>query len=137
MSLARADRWRRACTSRAAQGIDVQHDSRNHGDERRQSGPRVRTGGDGQSGQEVQLSTAESVRVIDLSVGGALLHAREPLPVGSRAQLRLSVGSSPMAADVEVRRVSALAPHAGYHIGARFVAITPQHRQLIERFLTT
>jgi hypothetical protein len=43
----------------------------------------------------------------------------------------------PFSADVEVRRITP-APadgHAGgYRIGGMFVAITPEHRQLIERF---
>jgi hypothetical protein len=87
-------------------------------------------------GQYLGLSSNDSVQVLELSVAGVLLHTTVPLPVGSRAQLRLSVSGSPLIADVEVRRVLSLGiASSGYHIGARFLMITPQHRQLVERFL--
>jgi hypothetical protein len=42
----------------------------------------------------------------------------------------------PFAADVEVRRVSPGPDgrEAGFRIGAMFVGISPEHRQVIERF---
>ena len=87
-------------------------------------------------GQYLGLSSTDSVQVLELSVAGVLLHTTAPLPVGSRAQLRLSIAGSPLIADVEVRRVLSLGTaSSGYHIGARFLMITPQHRQLVEQFL--
>jgi hypothetical protein len=85
----------------------------------------------------MRVSSTESVRVLELSIAGVLLFASTPVPVGSRAQLRLSIGGTPLNAEVEVKRVSVLGvPDAGFHIGARFLVITPQHRQLVERFLS-
>ena len=75
--------------------------------------------------------------MLDISVGGVLLQSTQPLNTGTHGSLRLNLWGSPFAADIEVRRVS---PHvesgapSGYRIGAVFVAITPQHRHLIERF---
>lgn len=79
------------------------------------------------------VAVAESVRVLDLSAAGVLLHTLSPPELGSRAKLRLSLGGEPLAAEVEVRRVSPAS--GGYRVGARFVAITPTHRRLIEQFI--
>jgi hypothetical protein len=81
------------------------------------------------------LSTAD-VQVLDISVAGVLLHINRPVELGSRACLRLNLWGTPFSADVEFRRVQRLvgARDAGYGVGAVFVAITPEHRQLIERF---
>lgn len=83
------------------------------------------------------VHAAESVRILDLSATGVLLHSQDLVGVRSKALLRLSVGGSPFAAEVEVMRV-APAPQTGdgYRIAAHFLAITPNHRQLIERFIS-
>ena len=83
------------------------------------------------------VHSAESVRILDLSATGVLLQAQDAVGVRSKALLRLSVGGSPFAAEIEVMRVG-LAPQAseGYRIAAQFLAITPRHRQLIERFIS-
>jgi hypothetical protein len=83
------------------------------------------------------VHSAESVRILDLSATGVLLQAQGAVGVRSKALLRLSVDGSPFAADVEVIRVNpAPQPDAGYRIAAQFLAITPKHRQLIERFIS-
>ena len=83
------------------------------------------------------VHSAESVRVLDLSATGVLLQAQDAVTVRSKALLRLSVGGSPFAAEVEVMRVGpASFPGEGYRIAAQFLAITPNHRQLIERFIS-
>jgi hypothetical protein len=51
--------------------------------------------------------------------------------------LKLNFWGSPFTADVEIRRAVPVVEHGttlGYRVGATFVAITPEHRQLIERF---
>jgi PilZ domain-containing protein len=85
----------------------------------------------------VKISSADSVRVLDISAAGVLFQTPSPLSLGARGQLRLSVGGAPLLAEIEVRRVS-VAPDSspGYRIGAKFVAMTPKHRQLIERFIS-
>ena len=83
------------------------------------------------------VHSAETVRVLDLSATGVLLQAQDAVGLRSKALLRLSVGGSPFAAEVEVMRVGP-APQSseGYRIAAQFLAITPNHRQLIERFIS-
>ena len=83
------------------------------------------------------VHSAESVRILDLSANGVLLQAQGAVGVRSKALLRLSVGGSPFAAEIEVMRVGP-APQTsdGYRIAAQFLAITPKHRQLIERFIS-
>ena len=83
------------------------------------------------------VHSAQSVRILDLSANGVLLQAQGAVGVRSKALLRLSVGGSPFAAEIEVTRVG-LAPQLsdGYRIAAQFLAITPKHRQLIERFIS-
>ena len=94
----------------------------------RRRGPRNDGGG-----VSMALPVAESVRVLDLSRGGLLLQTVSRPEIGSRARLKLSVGGEPLAADVEVRRVAVT--HGGFHVGVRFVDMTPGHRRLIERFM--
>jgi hypothetical protein len=88
-------------------------------------------------GHSMAVHSVESVRVLDLSASGVLLQASDVVGLRSKALLRLSVGGSPFAAEVEVMRVSR-APQSseGYRIAAQFLAITPKHRQLIERFIS-
>jgi hypothetical protein len=51
--------------------------------------------------------------------------------------LRLSVAGASFVAEVEVLRVAvAPAPADGFRVAAQFLAITPKHRQLIERFIS-
>ena len=83
------------------------------------------------------VHSAESVRILDLSATGVLLQVQGAVGVRSKALLRLAVGGSPFAAEVEVTRVNpAPQPAGGYRIAAQFLAITPKHRQLIERFIS-
>ena len=83
------------------------------------------------------VHSAESVRILDLSANGVLLQAQGAVGVRSKALLRLSVGGSPFAAEIEVMRVGPAPEQSdGYRIAAQFLAITPKHRQLIERFIS-
>ncbi len=80
------------------------------------------------------------VQVLNISAAGVLLHTNQPLDAGMRGCLRLNIGGDALAADVEVRRVSVLVEHGpenGYGVGATFVALTPEHRQLLERFASS
>jgi len=83
------------------------------------------------------LPIAQSVQVLDISLAGVLLHATRRIDPGTRGSLRLNLWGSPFSADVEVRRVAPILDngrHEGYRVGATFVAISAEHRQLIERF---
>jgi hypothetical protein len=88
-------------------------------------------------GQLAVLPTNVDVQVLDISVAGVLLQTNQPFDPGTRGCLRLNLWGTAFSADVEVRRVDKLMDgerQAGYGIGAVFVAIMPEHRQLIERF---
>jgi hypothetical protein len=88
-------------------------------------------------GQLAVLPTNVDVQVLDISVAGVLLQSNQPFDPGTRGCLRLNLWGTAFSADVEVRRVNKLMDgerQAGYGIGAVFVAIMPEHRQLIERF---
>jgi len=83
------------------------------------------------------LLSAQGVQVLDISLVGVLLHASRRIDPGTCGCLRLSMWGAPFAADVEVRRVSPVSDDGGdlgYRVGATFVGITPEHRQLIEQF---
>ena len=79
------------------------------------------------------------VRVIDLTSAGVLLRSSQPLDIGVRGQLSITLRDEALDAAIEVRRV---APAAGvgatqfYDIGAVFVALSVADRYLIERFAT-
>ena len=84
-----------------------------------------------------RLPTSQSVQVLDISVMGVLLHTNRVLEPGTRGSLKLNFWGTPFSADVEVRRAVPIAEGVsgpGFRVGASFVAITPEHRQLIEKF---
>ena len=88
------------------------------------------------AGQLATVPASVNVRVLDISVAGVLLHSSEEVALGTRGHLRLHLDGSPFRADVQVQRVAA-APDgtAGYRLGATFVGLSPDVRQLIERFM--
>ena len=87
-------------------------------------------------GDAASLPISHKVRVVDISSGGVLLHAMTPLDAGTRGALRLSLAGRPFAADVVVQRVTSDAgPAAGYRIGAKFLSVSAEHLQVIERFI--
>jgi hypothetical protein len=75
------------------------------------------------------------VQVLDISVAGVLLQSSRVVDVGSEGALRLTVEGQVIAADLAVTRVLPVevGPNRRFQIGARFVTITPEHRQAIER----
>ena len=89
-----------------------------------------------EAGDGAMRSVSVTVRVLDLSVAGVLVQSNRPVKLGVRGRLRLNLGGQAFMADVEVARVSRASATAdeGYRIGAVFVGITPEHRQLIEGF---
>src|SRR5262245_28277552 len=85
---------------------------------------------------QVILPTNASVQVLDISVGGVLLQSNRPMKVGARGTLRFTIDGQSIATDVLVARVNRSNEGAEprYRIGARFVAMTPEDRNIIERF---
>jgi PilZ domain len=87
-------------------------------------------------GSLATLPSAFDVQVLDINVEGVLLRARQALDIGTRGSLRLNISGVALVAEVEVRRASPV-PSVGaelYDIGAVFLTVSPEHRQLIERF---
>ena len=100
--------------------------------ERRRS-PRYQT----HAGELALFPASVPVRVIDLSVAGALLQSAQPVTVGTRGQLRLNLEGEAFCADVQVCRVTPQELEGGFDLGAEFVGIGDESRQLIERFART
>src|SRR5688572_24915109 len=89
------------------------------------------------TGQLATVPASVNVRVLDISVAGVLLHSSEAILAGTTGNLRLHLDGSAFRADVQVERVAADAVGAGgYRLGATFVGLSPDLRQLIERFMT-
>ena len=100
--------------------------------EERRRTPRYPTG----AGEFALMPVAASVQVLDISQAGVLLRSQQPIKIGTRGRLRLTVGGAPFTAEVEVRRVAPGPAEGGngYRVGVMFVDIDPEHRQVIERF---
>jgi hypothetical protein len=86
-----------------------------------------------EAGAEAGIVSTNSVRVVDISVGGVLLASPRSAPIGTKGRLSLTIGGNPLAAEVEIRRVVEMPDRAGFRIGAMFLAITPAQRDTIER----
>ena len=89
-----------------------------------------------ESGLECRLEVKTRIRLLDISLSGALMATEAQLPVGTRALMRAGVGSAPFSPEVQVQRTvdrPAGAPQTG--LGAVFVAMDDRSRQSLEVFL--
>jgi hypothetical protein len=87
-------------------------------------------------GVECRLDLRTRVRLLDISLGGALLAAELTLPVGASAQLRSGLGPSTFRSDVQVRRSVGLPPGVPLKgLGAMFMAMDERSRRSLEDFL--
>jgi hypothetical protein len=88
-------------------------------------------------GELAGVQTTVSVQILDISRAGVLLQCSGPVQIGDRGALRLSLGGQPFTADVEVQRVtSGVTRGQNYRVGVAFLGFTPEHAQLIERFIS-
>jgi hypothetical protein len=99
-------------------------------DERRRL-PRV----DVAPGLECQLEVRTRIRLVDISLTGALLASGTQLPVGTRAHLRAGVGAAPFAPEVQVQRLSDRGRETGPALGTVFVGMDEKSRRNLEEFL--
>jgi hypothetical protein len=101
--------------------------------EERRTTPRVPPGED----LELTLQRSHKVRLIEISVTGALLRTSFALDIGQRVELQTRLGDHTFAAEVEVRRVVAPARGAlqGYTLGVTFVSLDADNMRCLERFL--
>jgi len=86
------------------------------------------------SGELAVLPISLSVRLLDISLSGVLVQSGQNAKQGSHGRLRLDLAGRPFAADVEVRRIAQGAGGQGYKIGARFLDLTEEQRQILEGF---
>lgn len=99
--------------------------------ERRQA-PRIAI----DSGVECRLDLRTRVRMLDISLGGALLAAELALPVGASAELRTGLGASGFRTDVQVRRTVGLPAGVSLNgLGAMFTTMDERSRRSLEDFL--
>jgi hypothetical protein len=99
--------------------------------ERRQT-PRVALGG----GVECRLDLRTRVRLIDISLSGALLAAELAPPVGASGQLQSGLGAGALQANVQVRRNVGLRPGVPLNgLGAMFTTMDERSRRSLEEFL--
>ena len=81
------------------------------------------------------LPTTTNVQLLDVSLAGVLLQSDQMVEVGADGSLSLTLDGSPFRASVHVQRVAAKGLEDGWHLGARFVALSPDDRRLIARFM--
>jgi hypothetical protein len=87
-------------------------------------------------GVECRLELRTRVRLLDISVSGALIGADVRLPVGTRAHLRSAITAVAFSPDVQVQRhADSTARNAAIGLGAVFTAMDDRSRKSLEEFL--
>ena len=81
------------------------------------------------------VPTTAQVQLLDLSVAGVLLRSDQVLDVGAEGSLSLTLEGSRFKADVHVQRVAATGSDDAWHLGVKFVSLSPDDRRLIQRFM--
>jgi c-di-GMP-binding flagellar brake protein YcgR len=74
-------------------------------------------------------------RLLDLSVGGALLHLSLPLELGAIHDFSLNIDGRTVWVQAEVRRCTAAERDPGFLVGVQFVGIDPQDEQILRDYL--
>jgi hypothetical protein len=88
------------------------------------------------SGLECRLELRTRIRLVDISLSGALFASESELPIGTRGHLWAGVGSEPFSSEVQVRRIanrSTRESTAG--LGATFLEMDEKSRRSLEAFL--
>ena len=87
-------------------------------------------------GLECRLEVRTRIRLVDISLTGALLSSEAQLPVGTKAHMQAGVGSAPFAPDVQVQRiVDRSSRESKPALGAVFVGMDEKSRRSLEAFL--
>jgi c-di-GMP-binding flagellar brake protein YcgR len=73
-------------------------------------------------------------RLLDLSLGGALLHLQASLVEGEIHDFALELDGETVSVQAEVRRCRA-APRGGYEVGVEFVGIDPRDQRRLRAYL--
>jgi hypothetical protein len=83
---------------------------------------------------ECRVEMRTRIRLIDISLSGALLASDAQLPVGTKAHLRAGVGAGPFAPEVRVQRVMSTGSRES-GLGAVFLGMDDKSRLSLEAFL--
>jgi PilZ domain len=87
-------------------------------------------------GLDCRLEVRTRVRLVDISLTGALLASEAQLPVGTTAHMQAGVGAAPFAPDVRVQRVvDRHSRESKPALGAVFVGMDEKSRRSLEAFL--
>jgi c-di-GMP-binding flagellar brake protein YcgR len=76
-----------------------------------------------------------AARLVDLSLGGALLALSSHLEVGAVHEFALDLGERTLKVRGQVRHCRPADRYTGYHVGVRFIAIDPRDQELLGEFL--
>ena len=76
-------------------------------------------------------------RLIDLSVGGALLHLSMPLEIGAIHDFALQIEGHTVWVQGEVKRSEAAATGSGHQIGVEFIGIDPSDQRRLQSYLAS
>lgn len=74
-------------------------------------------------------------RLIDLSVGGALLHLSMPLEIGAIHDFALQIEGHTVWVQGEVKRCEPAAAGPGHQLGVEFIGIDPSDQRLLQSYL--
>ena len=74
-------------------------------------------------------------RLLDLSVGGALLHLSMPLEVGAIHDFALSIEGHTVWVQGEVKRTTPSAGGPGHQLAVEFIGIDPGDQRLLQTYL--
>ena len=77
-----------------------------------------------------------AARLMDLSVGGALLSLGLPLEVGAIHDFMLSIDGHTVWVQGEVRRCSAAPAGPGHQVAVEFIGIDPGDQRLLQTYLS-
>ena len=86
--------------------------------------------------ESISIPTSLSVKILDVSVSGALVESPNRVDPDSRGRLRLSLDGTPITIEVQILRVAeGFGTGSGYRLGTRFLALDLAQQQLIESFV--
>jgi len=90
-------------------------------------------------GWSTWLARPHAVRLLEISMSGALLRSSHHPPIGQRGQLRTKLGGETFTVQVEIRRVARQSNPGEvpgqFNVGVSFVSLDSENRRCLERFL--
>ena len=89
-----------------------------------------------QAEELVRMELRHRVRLLDISLSGALIACTEPVPVGARSRLRVGLGGDAFTTDLHIaRQQPAPRKNVASGLGAMFASMDESSRRLLEQFL--